>query len=102
MEAFTRHQDDGHGAPKPGRRDLEPFGLNMPSRTGPDPRYKIGQEYTPRGRAKRLCRVIDIHRTYNAAGELVRVRYVSQHSFMGQTITDSDVCETTIAIALAG
>ena len=66
-----------------------------------EPRFKIGQEYAPRGKVKRLCRVVDILRTYNAAGELVRLRYVATHSFMGQTVTDSDVCETTIARALA-
>ena len=73
----------------------------MPRDNAMQPRFKIGQQYTARGKARHLCTVIDIHRTFNAVGELVRLRYVATHSFMGQAVTDSDVCETTIARALA-
>lgn len=60
------------------------------------PRYAIGQQYYTRGKAPRLCTVTDIWRTYNAAGELVRLRYVATHEFMGQLLTDRDVVETSI------
>ena len=59
--------------------------------------YPIGQQYLTRGKAPRLCTVTDIYRTYNHTGDLVRVRYVSTHRFLGQTITDHDVATATIA-----
>jgi hypothetical protein len=31
---------------------------------------------------------------------MVKFRYLATHEFMGQTVTDSDVCETTIAMGL--
>lgn len=61
------------------------------------PRFKIGQQFKSHGRHPQLMTVTDILRTYNTAGELVRIRYVAQHQFMGQVVTDHDVCETTIA-----
>jgi hypothetical protein len=61
-------------------------------------RFQIGQQFTTRGKRPRLCTVTDILKTYNARGELVRVRYVATHEFMGQTVTDHDVCETTVAM----
>jgi len=60
-------------------------------------KYTIGQQYETRGKHPDLCTVVDIHRTYNQAGELVKLRYISTHEFLGQTITDYDVVETTIA-----
>jgi hypothetical protein len=45
-----------------------------------------------------LCAVTDILKTYNSKGELVKIRYVAEHQFMGQTVTDRDVVETTIAM----
>jgi hypothetical protein len=65
-----------------------------------EPRFPIGTQFKTRGKAPRLCTVTDIWRTYNAAGELMRVRYVATHEFLGQTITDCDVCDTTIAMGL--
>ena len=62
------------------------------------PRFKIGQQYKTRGKYPRLCTVTDILRTYNAKGELVKIRYEATREFMGQTITDHDVVESTIAI----
>jgi len=61
-----------------------------------DARFTIGHQFKTRGKASRLCTVTDILRTYNAAGELVRIRYVATHEMMGQTVTDHDVCETSI------
>lgn len=62
------------------------------------PRFAIGAQYMTRGKAPRLCTVIDIHRTYNSSGEMVKLRYVSTHAFCGQTLTDYDVVETTICL----
>lgn len=56
-----------------------------------------GVKYRPMGSSARgLCTVVDIHKTYNMAGELVKTRYVTTHEFMGQTITESDVVAPTI------
>jgi len=51
-----------------------------------------------RGKAPKFCTVVDILRTYNSADDLVKVRYVATHEFMGQIIRDCDVLETTIAM----
>lgn len=59
-------------------------------------RYQVGQQFKTRGKAPRICTVTDVLRTYNSANELVRLRYVATHQFMGQTLTDIDVCNTTI------
>lgn len=61
------------------------------------PKYQIGQKYIPVGKTARFCTVTDILKTYNSKGDLVRIRYVSEHTFMGQTVVDTDICETTIA-----
>lgn len=65
--------------------------------TLPDARFAIGTKFKPVGRNSQLCTVIDILRTYNSAGELVKVRYVAEHEFCGQMVRDSDVCDATIA-----
>jgi len=62
------------------------------------PKFAIGQQFMTRGRHPRLCTVVDILQTYNAAGELVKIRYLAAHEFLGKTVTDHDVCETTIAM----
>jgi len=62
--------------------------------------YAIGTQFKTRGKAPRLCTVIDILKTYNLAGELVKTRYVAQHDFMGQKVNDYDVVATTIAMGL--
>lgn len=61
-------------------------------------KYAIGTEYTNR-RGQR-CRVIDVWRTYNAAGDMVKLRYVTEHKFCGQMVRDTDVVETTISIGI--
>ncbi len=63
-------------------------------------RFPIGTQFRPIGKKDRLCTVVDFHTTRNLAGEIVREHYVATHSFMGQTITDLYVCETTIARGL--
>lgn len=66
-----------------------------------EPKFSIGQQYRTRGKASHICTVTDIWKTYNAAGDLVKVRYVATHEFMGQQVEDCDVCETTILMSLA-
>jgi hypothetical protein len=62
--------------------------------------FSIGTKYKTRGKYPRVCTVVDILKTYNCKGELVQIRYVSQHDFAGQVVTDRDVCETTIKMGL--
>jgi len=62
--------------------------------------FAIGTVFTTRGKHPRLCRVTDILRTYNDAGDLVRIRYVAEHEFCGQTVTDYDVPRTTVALGV--
>jgi len=57
---------------------------------------QIGKQYKTRGKHPRLCTVIDVHTTYNQAGDIVRIRHVSEHDFLGQKVIDSDVAITTI------
>ncbi len=63
-------------------------------------KYHIGTQYMSRGKYPRLCTVTDIFKTFNNSGELVKIRYVSRHEFMGQVLTDPDVVETTITMGL--
>lgn len=65
-----------------------------------NPRFSIGQQFKTRGKAPKLCTIVDILSTYNAIGDLVSIRYVATHEFCDQTITDRDVVETTIAMGL--
>ena len=62
--------------------------------------YPIGTKYMRRGKCPKECTVVDVHKTYNAAGELVRTRYVAEHKFCDQTVTDYDVVAATIARGL--
>ena len=64
------------------------------------PKYAIGTVFETRGKVKRECVVVDILSTYNYAGELVMIRYVASHQFMGQTVLNRDVVETTITMGL--
>lgn len=68
-------------------------------------RFPIGTRYTTRhgtGRKafSREHTIVDQLTTLNAAGDVVDLRYVCAHEFCGQTVTESDVCDTTIARAL--
>ena len=60
-------------------------------------KYPIGTQYMPMRKNSYVCTIIDIHKTYNNKGDLVKTTYVATHEFCGQTITESDVNETTIA-----
>ena len=63
-----------------------------------DARYSIGTKFKTRGKVQHICTVVDILKTYNSKGELVQVRYVATHEFMGQTVTERDVVGATIAM----
>ena len=56
----------------------------------------IGVVYKTRGKHPKICTVVDRLETYNSKGELVKTRYVSEHEFLGQTVTDNDVVPVTI------
>lgn len=61
--------------------------------------YPIGTKYIPTGK-KYECVVVDILKTYNNNNELVSIRYVSEHEFLGQKIKNCDVVAVTIARGL--
>lgn len=62
--------------------------------------YAIGTKFMTGGKSPKQCVVTDIYTTTNSAGEVVRVRYVATHSFLGQVVADYDVCDVTIAKGL--
>lgn len=63
--------------------------------------YPIGTTFeTRQGKITRLCTVVDLLTTTNAKGEVVKLRYVATHPFLGQLVADFDVNEVTIARGL--
>ena len=65
------------------------------------PRFKIGTTFTPQSRkGAGVHTVTDVLTTRNSKGEVVKIRYEATHEFCGQTLTDTDVLETTIARGL--
>ncbi len=63
--------------------------------------YEIGTEFLSGGKSPRLCTVSDIWTTTDHLGNIVHVRYVATHEFMGQTVTERDICAVTIAKGIA-
>jgi len=45
-----------------------------------------GTTFIMRGETARVRTVVDIEKTYNMLGELVRIEYVATHEFSGQTV----------------
>ena len=43
------------------------------------------------------CTVLDILRTYNSGCEMVQIRYVAGHKFLGQFVRNNDIAAVTIA-----
>jgi hypothetical protein len=72
--------------------------MQMNNKQNGIPRFEIGTRFKTRGKHPRICTVTDILRTYNSKGELVAIRYVAEHEFCGQVVTERDVCETTVAM----
>ena len=64
-------------------------------------KYPIGTHYLSAGKNPRLCTITDCLKTYNSKGLLVRVGYESTHEFVGQVVTDRDVCTSSIARGIA-
>jgi hypothetical protein len=62
-------------------------------------KFKVGDKFVTRGKVKKLCTITDILKTYNSKNELVEIRYVAVHYFMGQAITDCNVPEITILMS---
>lgn len=60
-------------------------------------RFPIGTTFLSNGKRKDVCTVTDILKTYNNAGELVKIRYVAKHILLGQPVYDYDVVDPTIA-----
>ena len=64
-------------------------------------KYKIGQQFTlKRKHSKQERTIVDIHVTRNTSDEVVKIRYVTEHLFLGQVVTDEDVVSATIARSL--
>jgi hypothetical protein len=61
----------------------------------------IGTKFMSGGKASRLCTVVDILKTYNSKNELVKTSYQATHEFLGQIVTDHDVCAVTIQRGVA-
>ena len=63
--------------------------------------HPIGTQFMTRGKCPRLCTVVDLWITTNAAGKLMTYRYVATHrSATGQIVTDYDVVGVTVAMGL--
>jgi hypothetical protein len=62
------------------------------------PLFPIGTTYMDRTRTRSdIATVIDILTTYNSKKEVVKIRYISTHNFLGQQVLNTDVIENTIA-----
>ena len=69
--------------------------------TGMKTIYPIGTQFIKQGRKRKdIETVVDILTTTNSKGEVVAIRYIATHDFMGQKIADRDVVGTTIARGL--
>lgn len=67
-------------------------------------RFPIGLTFKrkrfPKAKEFTEYRIDDIYKTFNNAGELVRIEYLISHEFAGQRITEF-VVDTTIARCLS-
>lgn len=57
---------------------------------------QIGTKFMSGGKNPNICTVVDVLKTYNSKNELIKTTYQATHSFLGQTVTDHDVCAVTI------
>lgn len=65
-----------------------------------DVKFILGTHFIPRSdKAHCVYTVIDVWRTFNWQGDLVRIEYIAEHSLAGQRI-ESHECETTIAMGI--
>jgi len=57
----------------------------------------IGYKFKSRSNRDRVETVVDRYETRSTVtGDLIRVRYVTEYEFVGQIVTNSDVCKVTI------
>ena len=61
--------------------------------------YPIGTKFYTAGKNKIICTVVDILKTYNSKGELVKTIYLEEHPFAGQIIR-SEVVKASISLRL--
>lgn len=59
--------------------------------------FEIGTEFLSSGKHPHHCTVDEVFKTYNSKGELCRVTYLVSHQFVGQRVSEHDVCAVTIA-----
>ncbi len=59
--------------------------------------YDIGTEFIGTGKHASVETVVDVLMTYDSKNSLVKLRYVTSHKFLGQTIMNRDVLSSTIA-----
>ena len=60
------------------------------------PRYDISTQYISQGKHKDLCTVVGFSTAYNSNNEVVNIKYISTHKYLGQTVYNYDVLESTI------
>ena len=60
-------------------------------------RHAVGTQYLSHAKHPRVCTVTDFMTVCGLDGEIVRTYYQSEHEFMGQTVTEREVCGATIA-----
>lgn len=63
-------------------------------------KYPIGTQYMTRGKHPNLCTVTDQLTTTNAAGDVIKIRYIATHDFCGQSVMDEDVLEIAVSMGL--
>lgn len=63
-------------------------------------KFPIGTVFKTRSKSPLICTVVDQLTTTNSKGEVTSERYVATHNFCGQTVSDNNVVETTIAMGL--
>ena len=68
------------------------------------PRFPIGLQYSkkrfPKAKELTTYTILNIYTTTNEAGNIVRIRYLVAHDFLGQRVTE-ELCDTSIARALS-
>lgn len=63
-------------------------------------RFPVGTKYKPVRKHAAVCEVTDFLKVTNLAGDVVRTYYMTTHDFCGQRVTETEVCDTTIARGL--
>ena len=64
-----------------------------------DAKFPIGTEFLSNGTHPKVYNVTDILKTYNSAGELVKIEYIAEHEFFNQKL-ETRSTETGVAIGI--